>query len=267
MACPEHRHYRSLFVSDLHLGSAGCRAGEFLEFLKHTDSDYLYLVGDIVDGWRLRKRWYWPQAHNDIIQKILRKARKGTKVFYIPGNHDEAARQYVGFSFGEIEIFDDMIHETADGRRLLVIHGDQFDQVMHYAPWLANLGDTTYTLLLVFNRFLNTIRRLFNLPYWSLSQYLKLKVKRAVSFISAFETMMVREARRRGCDGVVCGHIHKAELSRMEEILYANDGDWVESLTALAEHHDGRLEILDCQHYSNLQPAAAGSRTTARKSA
>ena len=240
--------YRTIWISDTHLGTPGARATALLHFLKYTRSETLYLVGDIVDGWQLKKRFYWPQEHNDVIQKLLRKARHGTRVIYIPGNHDEAARHYLGFNFGEIAIKEDDIHETIDGRRLWVVHGDLFDGVIQHARWLAYLGDRAYTLLLKLNGLVNSIRTLLNLPYWSLSQYLKHRVKSAVSFISAFETAMLTETRRRGCDGVVCGHIHKPEMREVEGLLYANDGDWVESLSALVEHQDGTLELLDWQN-------------------
>lgn len=240
--------YRTIWISDTHLGTPGAQATALLHFLKYTRSETLYLVGDIVDGWQLKKRFYWPQEHNDVVQKLLRKARHGTRVIYIPGNHDEAARHYLGFNFGEIAIKQDDIHETADGRKLWVVHGDLFDNVIKHARWLAYVGDRAYTLLLRLNRLLNSVRRLLKMPYWSLSQYLKHRVKSAVSFISAFETVMLTETRRRDCDGVVCGHIHKPEIREIDGIVYANDGDWVESLSALVEHHDGRLELLDWQN-------------------
>lgn len=238
------RRYRALWISDLHLGTSGCQAHYLLDFLRHNDSDTLYLVGDIIDGWQLRRGWYWPQAHNDVVQKILRKARKGTRVVYVPGNHDEMARQFAGLAFGEIEVAEDIVHVTADGRKLLVTHGDLFDGVMRHARWLAYVGDSLYTLTLVLNRWFNWARAHFGYSYWSLSQYLKHKVKNAVSFITAFERVMTEEARRRNCDGVVCGHIHKAEIRMMDEILYCNDGDWVESMSALAETFDGELQII-----------------------
>ena len=239
------QNYRSIWISDTHLGTPGAGATQLLHFLKHTRSEYLFLVGDIVDGWRLKKRWYWPQAHNDVVQKLLRKARHGTKVIFIPGNHDEAARQYTDLTFGEIKICHDYIHETANGKRLWIVHGDLFDHVIQHARWLAYVGDQAYSILLRLNLWLNALRNAVNLPYWSLSQYLKLKVKSAVSFISAFEHAMVTETRRRGCDGIICGHIHKPELKTVDGIIYGNDGDWVESLSALVEHHDGSLELLD----------------------
>lgn len=243
--CPEQvRHHRTLWISDIHLGTSGCQATHLLDFLKYNESDTLYLVGDIIDGWQLRKGWYWPQSHNDVVQKILRKARKGTRVIYVPGNHDSMARQFVGLAFGEIEVADEIVHVTASGKRLLVTHGDMFDSVMQHARWLAYLGDSLYTFTLVLNRWFNGIRKYFGYSYWSLSQYLKHKVKNAVSFITAFEKVMTEEAKRRQCDGVVCGHIHKAEIRTMDGILYCNDGDWVESLSALAETADGELEII-----------------------
>ena len=236
--------YRAIFISDLHLGTPGCQATALLEFLRRTESDRLYLVGDIVDGWQLKRRWYWHQTHNDVVQKLLRKARKGTEVIYVPGNHDEAARPYAGVALGGIRIAEEAVHVTATGERLLVIHGDVFDTVVRYARWLALAGDAIYTFLLRLNRPLNALRARLDLPFWSLSQFVKLRVKNAVSYIGAFEEALAREARERGFDGVVCGHIHHAEIRRIGDILYANDGDWVESLTALAETHDGRLVIL-----------------------
>lgn len=240
--------YRTIWLSDIHLGTSGCQANYLLDFLKHNDAERYYLVGDIIDGWRLKKSWYWPQSHNDVIQKLLRKVRKGAEVFYIPGNHDEVARQFNGMSFGEIQIQEEMIHITADGKRLWVTHGDLFDSVMQYAKWLAYLGDTAYTCILVVNRWFNNIRIKLGFQYWSLSQFLKHKVKNAVSFIADFEAIMAREARKRKCDGVVCGHIHKAEIRDIDGLLYCNDGDWVESLTALVETFDGELKIIHWPH-------------------
>jgi UDP-2,3-diacylglucosamine pyrophosphatase LpxH len=239
------RRYRAIFISDVHLGTRGCKADFLLEFLRETESQYLYLVGDIVDCWRLKRSWYWSQAHNDVVQKLLRKARKGTQVIYVPGNHDELGRDYVGMQFGGIWVLPDTIHVTADGRRLLIVHGDAFDGVVTYARWLAILGDHAYTLALWLNHKLNRVRLAMGLGYWSLSAYLKSKVKGAVGYVCAFEEAVAAEARRRDADGVVCGHIHKAEIRTIDGIQYCNDGDWVESCTALVEHWDGRLEILD----------------------
>jgi UDP-2,3-diacylglucosamine pyrophosphatase LpxH len=245
---PETLQYRAIWLSDIHLGSRGCQAEFLLDFLRRHDSEYLYLVGDIVDGWQLKKSWYWPQTHNDVVQKILRKARKGSKVFYIPGNHDEAFRDYVDMQFGGISLVPEAIHETLNGRKLLILHGDQFDGVMHYARWLAHLGDWAYTISLSLNRMFNAMRRRFGYRYWSLSAYLKHKVKNAVNFISAYEQTIAEEARQRGVDGVVCGHIHHAEIRDIDGILYCNDGDWVESCTALVEDWHGQLSIV---HWSD----------------
>lgn len=242
--CSAGQRFRAIWISDVHLGTAGCQADCLLDFLRHHESEVLYLVGDIVDGWQLRKGWYWPQSHNDVVQKILRKARKGTRVVYVAGNHDEVARQFLGMRFGDIEIVDEVVHPLLDGRKLWVIHGDLFDGVLQHARWLARLGDTLYTLILNLNKWFNAIRHRMGFSYWSLSQYLKHRVKRAVNFISAFEQAVVGEARRRGYHGVVCGHIHKAEIREVDGLLYCNDGDWVESLTALVETTDGRLQLI-----------------------
>lgn len=236
--------YRAIWISDIHLGTTGCQADLLLEFLKHTESTYLYLVGDIIDGWAMKRRWYWHQWHNDVVQKVLRKARRGTQVTYIAGNHDEAARQFLGLGFGGILLADEVVHVTAQGKRLLVLHGDQFDGVVQCARWLAYLGDYLYEVTLKLNRWFNWGRRKFNLPYWSLSQYLKHKVKNAVSFITAFEEAVAREAHKRGLDGVVCGHIHRPEIRDINGVLYCNDGDWVESLSALIETEEGELKIV-----------------------
>jgi len=239
------RRFRTIWISDIHLGTRGCQAELLLDFLKHTESDTLYLVGDIIDGWRLKKSWYWAQSHNDVIQKVLRKARKGTRVIYVPGNHDEALRDYVPIQLGGVQVADEPVHETADGRRFLVIHGDQFDAVVRYAKWLAFLGDYAYNAALTINVWFNAVRRKLGLPYWSLSAFLKQKVKNAVEYVGRFEAAVAEEARRRAVDGVICGHIHKAEIRDFDGVLYCNDGDWVESCTALVEHADGRLAIVD----------------------
>ena len=242
---PDSIQVRTVWISDIHLGTPGCQAEALLDFLKRVECDTLFLVGDIIDGWQLRRSWYWPQAHNDVVQKLLRKARKGTRVIYVPGNHDEFARKFLEHSFGGIEVAEEWIHTTADGRRLWVTHGDLYDGVIQCARWLALLGDTLYELTLKLNRHLNSWRARAGLPYWSLSKYLKLKVKRAVSYVGDFEDALAREARKRCVDGLVCGHIHHAELRDLDGILYCNDGDWVESLTALVERPDGSLAILE----------------------
>ena len=259
-------NYRAIWISDTHLGTPGAKVDELLHFLNNTRSESLYLVGDIIDGWQLKKRFFWPQKHNDVVQKILRKARNGTKVIYIPGNHDEVAREYVDYSFGEIEIHMDYIHHTPNGEKLWVVHGDLFDNVIQHARWLAYMGDRAYVMLLRVNRLFNRIRQFLNLPYWSFSQYLKQKVKSAVSFISAFETAMVTEAKRRNCVGVICGHIHKPEIREIDGIRYYNDGDWVESITALVEHFDGSFEILNCANmvHGNIVPSSSTSLSSAR---
>jgi UDP-2,3-diacylglucosamine pyrophosphatase LpxH len=256
-AAPATRKFRSIWISDIHLGTAGCKAEYLLDFLKHSESEYLYLVGDIIDGWAIKRSWYWHQTHNDVIQKLLRKARRGTRIVYIPGNHDDAARQFLGLMFGEIRIEDELVHTTADGRRMLVLHGDRFDGVVQCAKWLAIVGDRLYGFTLSLNRHLNHIRSRFGLGYWSLSQFLKHKVKTAVSFVSRFEEAVAAEARSRGVDGVICGHIHKAELRELDGILYCNDGDWVESLTALVELESGELQIVQWQKFFSEQQSEA----------
>ena len=261
------RRVRSVWISDIHLGTPGCQATALLDFLKSVDSEHLYLVGDIVDGWQLRRGWYWPQSHNDVVQKLLRKARKGTRVVFVPGNHDEFARKYIGVRVGGIEVVDDCVHLTADGRRLWVVHGDDFDGVIQCAKWLAHVGDSAYGVALELSRHLNRLRARCGLPYWSLSKYLKLKVKRAVSFIGDYERAVAREARKRNVQGVVCGHIHHAELREIDGVLYANDGDWVESLTALVEHADGGLELLDWSHRAERRRATAAVAAVAAQAA
>ena len=238
------RRFRTIWISDVHLGTRGCNAEMLIDFLDHTDSETMYLVGDIIDGWRLRKRWYWPARHNDIVWRIMKRAKRGTRVIYIPGNHDEMFRQFTGMVFGDIEIRRRAVHETADGRRLLVLHGDEFDTIMLAHRWLARLGDAAYEMLMKLNVVVNMARRRLGLPYWSLSKHAKHKVKNAVEFISRFEEVVAHEARLRQVDGVVCGHIHTAEMRLIDGVDYYNDGDWVEGCTALVEHRDGRMEVL-----------------------
>lgn len=238
------KHFRTIWISDLHLGTPGCQAKRLLEFLKSTESETLYLVGDIIDGWQLKRRWYWDQTHNNIVQTVLKKAKKGTNVIFVPGNHDEAARQFIELDFGGIQVRDELIHITANGKRMLVLHGDRFDGVIACAKWLAYLGDSMYTVILKINQVFNQWRARAGLPYWSLSQYLKLKVKNAVSYITKFEDALADEARKRGLDGVICGHIHKPEIRDIDGVIYCNDGDWVESLSALIEEADGELRLI-----------------------
>ena len=240
----QEARYRTIWISDFHLGTRNTKAEFLLDFLKNNDSDYLYLVGDIFDGWALGKSWYWPQLHNDVIQKLLRKVRKGTKVTYIPGNHDEFARGFVDMNFGGIATKMQCIHTTVDGRQLLVLHGDQFDGVIQYAQWISMLGAAAYEVSLVMNRWYNYFRKWMGLSYWSLSAYLKNKAKRAVQHIANFEKAVVNEAKKYEVEGVVCGHIHHAEIQELNGVLYLNTGDWVESCTALVEHVDGTLEVI-----------------------
>ncbi len=235
---------RALFLSDIHLGTRGCQADKLLDFMRHYEADTIYLVGDIVDGWQLKTGWYWPQAHNDVVQKLLRKARKGTRLLYIPGNHDEFLRGYYGTHFGGIEVLEDAIHVGADGRRYLVIHGDLFDVVIRHARWLALLGNHAYDAAIWLNTYFNAVRRALGLTYWSLSQWAKLKVKNAVSFIGDYEQTLAAEAHRRGVDGVICGHIHHAMIRTIAGLRYVNCGDWVESCSAVIEHFDGTFEVV-----------------------
>ncbi len=238
-------NYRTVFLSDLHLGSNGCQAKDISRLLKHLKCEKLYLIGDIIDMWRLRQRWYWPAEHNDVVRRILKLAHKGTEVIFVPGNHDAAARQYSEMEFGGVKVKLRDVHETADGRRLLITHGDQFDLVVKHSPVLSMLGSLAYEWLLTINTFYNKGRAMLGLRYWSISQFLKLKVKQACTFISRFEQTLVHEARRGGLDGVVCGHIHKADQRLEDGIAYFNCGDWVESCTILVEHACGQMEVLN----------------------
>jgi UDP-2,3-diacylglucosamine pyrophosphatase LpxH len=235
---------RTLFLSDIHLGTRGCQADKLIDFMRHYEADTVYLVGDIVDGWQLKIGWYWPQTHNDVVQKLLRKARKGARLLYIPGNHDEFLRDYYGTHFGGIEVLEDAVHIGADGKRYLVIHGDLFDVVIRHARWLALLGNHAYDAAIWLNTYFNAVRRSLGLTYWSLSQWAKLKVKNAVNFIGEYECTLAAEAQRRNVDGVICGHIHHAVIRDVAGLTYINCGDWVESCTAVVEHFDGAFEIV-----------------------
>ncbi len=247
------RHYRAIFISDIHLGTRRAKTTALLDFLRVTESDQLYIVGDFIDNWSLAKNWYWDQLHNDVIQKLLRKARKGTKLVYIPGNHDENFRNFTNLRFGRVAVLEESVHVTATGKRYLVMHGDKFDGVVRFAPWLAKLGDTAYEASMSLNAAVNRVRRFFRLPYWSLSAYLKFRVKKAVEFISHFEDAVVRDARNRNCQGVICGHIHTPDDRMIDGIHYLNDGDWVESCTALVEHMDGSFEIISWNQTAEQQ--------------
>lgn len=240
----QRRRFRTIWISDVHLGTKGCNAELLIDFLDHTDSETMYLVGDIIDGWRLKKKLFWPPEHNDIVWRILKRAKRGTRVIYIPGNHDEMMRPFAGLNFGGVEIMRAAFHTTADARRLMVFHGDEFDAIMLTHRWLAFVGDTLYHLMMGLNGWVNRIRGLLGLPYWSLSKAAKHKVKNAVEFISKYEEVVARAAGERSVDGVVCGHIHTAEIRTFDGVAYYNDGDWVEGCTALVEHFDGRMELL-----------------------
>jgi UDP-2,3-diacylglucosamine pyrophosphatase LpxH len=241
----ERRKYRTIWVSDVHLGTKGCNAAMLIDFLDHTDSETLYLVGDIIDGWRLKKKFYWPPEHNDIVWRVLKRAHRGTRIVYIPGNHDEMVRPFCGMNFGGVEIKRADVHTTADDRRLLVLHGDEFDAIMLAHRWLAFVGDALYHVMMELNGWVNAARNGLGLPYWSLSKAAKHKVKNAVEFISKYEEVVARAAAERGVEGVVCGHIHTAEMRDFDGIAYYNDGDWVEGCNALVEHFDGTMEILN----------------------
>ena len=238
------RRYRTIFISDVHLGTRGCQSRLLLDFLREVEADTIYLVGDIVDAWRLKQGWFWPQEHNDVVQKLLRKVRKHVRLVYIPGNHDEFLKDYLGVHFGGVEVTESAIHVGVDGRRYLVVHGDAFDLVVRHARWLALLGDWAYDVALEFNTYLNLARRYLGLTYWSLSQWAKLKVKGAVNFIGEYEQAVITEAKRHGADGIICGHIHHAAIHDRLGIRYMNCGDWVESCTALVETYEGDFELV-----------------------
>lgn len=237
-------NYRTIFISDVHLGFSGCGANYLLDFLRSTRCNTLYLVGDIIDIWQMKRRMYWPQEHNDVVRTILGKAKHGTRVIFVPGNHDEMLRDFDGQVFGNLEIRNEHIHVTQDGKRLLVIHGDQFDVVVRSSKITALIGSALYEMLLKANRLVNYFRRKMGFSYWSLAAVIKHKVKKAVSYISNFEEVLTYEAKRQKVDGLVCGHIHRAEIAYIEDVLYMNCGDWVESYTALVEGHDGSLELI-----------------------
>ena len=252
------RSHRTIFISDTHLGTRGCKAEALADFLAHNACETLFLVGDIVDGWQLKRRWYWTQAHSEVVAEILRKVDAGTRVIFVPGNHDEFARDYAGRLFGGIEIVNETVHETADGKRLLVLHGDRFDGVIINAKWLAHAGDWAYGMALRANNVLFQVRKALGLPYWSLSAWLKHTVKNAVEYISRYEEIVAGEAKKRGVDGVVCGHIHHAEIRMIGDVLYLNDGDWVESCSALVEDARGNMEILRWELPPQRSVAPAG---------
>ena len=236
--------FRSIWISDTHLGLKASRTEYLHDFLKHTESDYLYLVGDIIDLWKVKRGWHWPEINNNIVRLILEKARSGTRVVYVPGNHDEYLRDYVDFYFAGIHISQTAEHVTEDGRKLLVLHGDEFDAITMNSKWIAKLGSEAYDILIKLNHWFNWGRRKLGFGYWSLSKHLKHKVKEAVNYISNFEQAVVHAARKQGADGVICGHIHHAVIEEYDGTQYANCGDWVESCTALAEEEDGKLRLI-----------------------
>ncbi|HLX81249.1 MAG TPA: UDP-2,3-diacylglucosamine diphosphatase [Burkholderiales bacterium] len=258
-------HVRAIFLSDIHLGTPACQAGRLLEFLKAHESEYLFLVGDIIDFWAMQRRGvYWSAEQNTVVQKILKRARHDVKVIFVPGNHDEAAREHTGTSFGNIRVERDYVHLAADGRRYLLIHGDEFDQVTRYHRWLAILGDHAYSMVVRLNMWLSWLRRTLGIPgYWSLSGYVKKKVKRAVSFVFDFEDSVLRHARERGVDGVICGHIHSATIRDHGGITYINCGDWVDSCTAIVEDENGSMALVhwggEDEIAERLPPSAASS--------
>jgi UDP-2,3-diacylglucosamine pyrophosphatase LpxH len=242
---PPTLRLRTVFISDIHLGFRGCSADLLLDFLHHVEMDTLFLVGDIIDVWNMQKSMFWPQSHNNVLRTILGKAKRGTKVIFVPGNHDEVFREFDGAVFGNLEIHREYIHQGADGKRMLVLHGDEFDSVVKCSPWLAKLGSNIYDVLLAANPYINWFRRKFDLPHWSLSSYLKNTAKRAVQYIGSFEDAVAQAARKRGVETVVCGHIHRAEMRDINGIMYCNDGDWVESCTSLVEDMNGQLRLID----------------------
>jgi len=243
-------HVRTIFISDIHLGTRACQADLVLDFLRVMEADTIYLVGDIIDGWRLKSGWFWPQSHNDVVQKFLRKVRKGTKVIYIPGNHDEFLRDYIGMNFGGITVEMEAVHETADGKKYLILHGDKYDVVVQHIRWLAYLGDWAYDAAVAVNALVGFVRRRLGLPYWSFSGWGKRQVKSAVNFIGAFEEAVANDAQRSDVDGVICGHIHHPCMRDIDGFHYINTGDWVDSCSALIEHHDGRMELIHWPRYA-----------------
>ncbi|MGH8444225.1 MAG: UDP-2,3-diacylglucosamine diphosphatase [Solimonas sp.] len=260
----KHR-YRTIWISDVHLGTPGCKAEHLADFLKQNSCETLYLVGDIIDGWKLRSGWFWPQEHTNVVRKVLTKAKRGTQVYYVTGNHDEFLRKFVGYELeiGNIRLVNEHIHETADGRKLLVVHGDFFDVITRYHRWIAMAGDALYEGTMRFNYWFNRGRALIGMRYWSLSAFAKQHVKTAVNIVSTFEESLAHECRRRELDGVVCGHIHHADVRDIDGVTYYNCGDWVESCTALAEDFNGRIEIIRWVELDHLNQT--GSNVTPLK--
>ncbi len=258
----EKHTYRTVFISDTHLGTKAARVDLLLDFLKTVRCEQLYLVGDIVDGWAIQRNWYWNTTHNDVIRRVLKMAKHGVKVVYVPGNHDEGLRGFEGNDLAGISLEPELVYENATGKKYWVLHGDQFDGVVKYAKWLAHVGDRAYALLLKLNTVVNGMRRLLGYDYWSLSAYLKHKVKNAVEYIGKYEEAVAAEAKRRGVDGVICGHIHHAEKRMFDGVEYMNDGDWVESCTALVEDREGEFHIL---HWADVVAARPENTTKSEK--
>lgn len=253
----QRRHQvRTAFISDLHLGTRDCRADLLLDFLHSVQMETLVLVGDIVDMWSLRRQLHWPQTHNDVLRSILARAHAGTRVIYVPGNHDQKMRDFHGHRFGQLELHREYVHQTARGLRLLVTHGDGFDGAVKYPGWLTALGSGMYDVMLATNRHFNTMRQLFGYPYWSLAAHLKQRVGNALEYVQRFESAAAYAAQRRGFDGIVCGHIHRPDMRSLHGVLYCNDGDWVENCTALVEDHSGELELWDWAALSAEQSTA-----------
>lgn len=255
---PEVRRVRALFISDVHLGMRNTRADALIDFLSTIEADTIYLVGDIIDGWRLKKSWYWPAHYNLLVQSILERARQGSRVVYLAGNHDEFLRDHLGADYGDVEVRDSDIHIAADGRTYLVIHGDRFDMVVRHAKWIVHIGDWAYNTMLRANVALNWGRRRLGLPYWSLSAWAKRNVKNATSFIGRFEHALAHAACTQGVDGVICGHIHNAVMHETHGVHYINCGDWVESCTAVLETFEGRFQLVEW-------PAARAQPVLARR--
>jgi UDP-2,3-diacylglucosamine pyrophosphatase LpxH len=265
------QRYRTIWLSDIHLGTPGCKAEFLVDFLKHNECETLYLVGDIIDGWKLRGSWFWPQEHTNVIRKLLTKSKRGTQTYYVTGNHDEFLRKFVGYKLeiGNVRLVNEMIHHTADGRRLLVIHGDAFDVITRYHRWVAMAGDAAYQATMTANYWFNRARRRVGLPYFSLSAFAKQRVKTAVNVVSSFEESVAHECRRRGLEGVICGHIHHAEIRQIEGVTYHNCGDWVESCTALTEDFNGQLRVVRWVEIDHLNesPKVTPLRRAAAKAA
>ena len=245
--------YKSIFVSDIHLGTKFSQAEKFLSFMKENESENLYLVGDIIDGWAIKRKIKWQQSHSDVIQKILRKARKGTNVYYITGNHDEFLRSFLPLVLGDrIFVQNSAEYGGVDGKKYYITHGDFFDTITMTKKWLAVLGDYGYDFLLYMNEPINRVRKLLGIRrYWSLSKYVKDNVKSSVSFIGDFENILSTYAGQHGFDGIICGHIHKAEIRDIDGVRYLNCGDWVESCTAIVETYEGEWKIVDWLHHED----------------